>query len=147
MTRTAVLAYSGGLDTSCAIAWLREDYGFDEVIAVLVDVGQEFDLEASIARGNAAGRRGHPGNRSPCADRVAGVKDHATARSGQVDTHSGTQPGRVAGPHQVRHARVLRGHGHRAPSRTAKPGAASAAKETPPPCRRKPSQPPAHTGA
>jgi len=55
MTRTAVLAYSGGLDTSCAIAWLQEDYGFDEVVAVLVDVGQEFDLEESLARGRAAG--------------------------------------------------------------------------------------------
>src|SRR3954469_9306770 len=55
MSRIAVLAYSGGLDTSCAIAWLREDYGFDEVVAVLVDVGQEFDVEASLARGKAAG--------------------------------------------------------------------------------------------
>ena len=55
MTKTAVLAYSGGLDTSCAIAWLKEDYGFDEVLAVLVDVGQEFDLEASLVRGEAAG--------------------------------------------------------------------------------------------
>ena len=55
MSNTAVLAYSGGLDTSCAIAWLKEDYGFDEVLAVLVDVGQEFDLEASLARGAAAG--------------------------------------------------------------------------------------------
>ena len=55
MSRTAVLAYSGGLDTSCAIAWLKEDYGFDEVIAVLVDVGQEFDLDASLVRGKAAG--------------------------------------------------------------------------------------------
>ena len=55
MTRTAVLAYSGGLDTSCAIAWLQEDYGFDEVVAVLVDVGQEFDVEESVARGEAAG--------------------------------------------------------------------------------------------
>jgi argininosuccinate synthase len=55
MTRTAVLAYSGGLDTSCCIAWLREDYGFDEVVAVLVDVGQEFDVEESLARGRAAG--------------------------------------------------------------------------------------------
>jgi argininosuccinate synthase len=56
MTPTgAVLAYSGGLDTSCAIAWLKEDYGFDEVVAVLVDVGQDFDLEGSLARGRAAG--------------------------------------------------------------------------------------------
>jgi argininosuccinate synthase len=55
VSNTAVLAYSGGLDTSCAIAWLQEDYGFDEVLAVLVDVGQAFDLEASITRGQAAG--------------------------------------------------------------------------------------------
>jgi argininosuccinate synthase len=53
--RTAVLAYSGGLDTSCAIAWLTEDYGFDEVVAVLVDVGQDTDFEPAIARGHAAG--------------------------------------------------------------------------------------------
>jgi argininosuccinate synthase len=53
--RTAVLAYSGGLDTCCCVAWLREDYGFDEVVAVLVDVGQTFDLEQSITRGEAAG--------------------------------------------------------------------------------------------
>ncbi|MFO7571150.1 MAG: argininosuccinate synthase [Gaiellaceae bacterium] len=56
MSRTAVVAYSGGLDTSCILAWLKEDwYGFDEVIAVLVDVGQEFDLDESIVRANAAG--------------------------------------------------------------------------------------------
>jgi argininosuccinate synthase len=52
---SAVLAYSGGLDTTCIIAWLREDYGFDEVVAVLCDVGQEFDLEAAQERGYAAG--------------------------------------------------------------------------------------------
>jgi argininosuccinate synthase len=52
---TAVLAYSGGLDTSCAIAWLREDYGFDEVVAVLVDVGQEGDFEPAVERATAAG--------------------------------------------------------------------------------------------
>ncbi len=55
MSRTAVLAYSGGLDTTCAIAWLREDYGFDNVVAVLVDVGQVFDVEEAVARGGAAG--------------------------------------------------------------------------------------------
>ena len=55
MSQTAVLAYSGGLDTTCAIAWLKELYGFDEVVAVLVDVGQAFDLEQSKARGYAAG--------------------------------------------------------------------------------------------
>jgi argininosuccinate synthase len=52
---TAVLAYSGGLDTSCAIAWLREDYGFDDVVAVLVDVGQDGDFEPAVERATAAG--------------------------------------------------------------------------------------------
>jgi len=51
----AVLAFSGGLDTSCAIAWLKEDYGFDGVVAVLVDVGQEVEIEPAILRGRAAG--------------------------------------------------------------------------------------------
>jgi argininosuccinate synthase len=56
VTRTAVVAFSGGLDTSCIVAWLKEErYGFDEVVAVLVDVGQEFDLDESMARGSAAG--------------------------------------------------------------------------------------------
>jgi argininosuccinate synthase len=52
---TAVLAYSGGLDTSCAIAWLREDYGFDDVVAALVDVGQDGDFEPAVDRATAAG--------------------------------------------------------------------------------------------
>src|SRR2546423_3807111 len=55
MARTAVLAYSGGLDTSCAIAWLKEDYGFDEVVAVLVDVGQDVDFAPALRRGRLAG--------------------------------------------------------------------------------------------
>jgi argininosuccinate synthase len=55
MSGTAVLAYSGGLDTSCAIAWLKEDYGFDEVVAVLVDVGQEADFAVAVDRGRLAG--------------------------------------------------------------------------------------------
>ena len=55
MSRTAVLAYSGGLDTTCIIAWLKEDYGYDEVVAVLVDVGQVFDVDEAIVRGRAAG--------------------------------------------------------------------------------------------
>ena len=56
MSGTAVVAFSGGLDTSCIVAWLQDEpYDFDEVVAVLVDVGQEFDLDESIARGKAAG--------------------------------------------------------------------------------------------
>jgi len=55
VSKAAVVAYSGGLDTSCILAWLKEDwYGYDEVVAVLVDVGQEFDLEESVTRAKAA---------------------------------------------------------------------------------------------
>ncbi len=51
-----MVAYSGGLDTSCILAWLKEEpYDFGEVVAVLVDVGQEFDLGESIVRATAAG--------------------------------------------------------------------------------------------
>ena len=39
-----VLAYSGGLDTSIIIPWLKENYGC-EVIAVAADVGQDAELE------------------------------------------------------------------------------------------------------
>ncbi len=39
-----VLAYSGGLDTSIIIPWLKENYGC-EVIAVAADVGQGTELE------------------------------------------------------------------------------------------------------
>ncbi|HEU5162581.1 MAG TPA: argininosuccinate synthase domain-containing protein, partial [Thermoanaerobaculia bacterium] len=37
--KKAALAYSGGLDTSIIITWLKENYGCD-VVAVAVDVGQ-----------------------------------------------------------------------------------------------------------
>lgn len=39
MARTAVLAYSGGLDTSVIVPWLKEEYQLD-VVCVAVDVGQ-----------------------------------------------------------------------------------------------------------
>ena len=35
-----VLAYSGGLDTSVIIPWLKENYNDPEIIAVAADVGQ-----------------------------------------------------------------------------------------------------------
>src|SRR4051812_46593892 len=35
-----VLVYSGGLDTSICIPMMKEDYGYDEIITVTVDVGQ-----------------------------------------------------------------------------------------------------------
>jgi argininosuccinate synthase len=43
--KKVVLAYSGGLDTSIIIPWLKENYDNCEVIAVSGDVGQESELE------------------------------------------------------------------------------------------------------
>jgi argininosuccinate synthase len=55
MAKRAVLAYSGGLDTSVAIRWMQEHYGC-EVIACAVDVGQEgADLEVVRERALAGG--------------------------------------------------------------------------------------------
>ncbi len=43
MADKVVLAYSGGLDTSVAIRWLKEKYGLD-VVTLTVDVGNEADF-------------------------------------------------------------------------------------------------------
>ena len=43
--KKVVLAYSGGLDTSIIIPWLKENYNNCEVIAVSGDVGQNDELE------------------------------------------------------------------------------------------------------
>jgi argininosuccinate synthase len=49
-----VLAYSGGLDTSVAVHWLKAELGL-EVVALAVDVGQEADFDAMRDRALAAG--------------------------------------------------------------------------------------------
>ena len=51
--RKVALAYSGGLDTSVCIPILKEHYGYDHVITVVVDVGQpEDDLKEAEERAN-----------------------------------------------------------------------------------------------
>ncbi len=45
MTKKIILAYSGGLDTSIMIPWLKDNYKA-EIIAVICDLGQQEDLEA-----------------------------------------------------------------------------------------------------
>ncbi len=49
-----LLAYSGGLDTSVAIHWLKEKHGCD-VVAVTVDVGQSDDLKDAMRRAKSIG--------------------------------------------------------------------------------------------
>ena len=49
-----VLAYSGGLDTSIIISWLKENYGC-EVIAVVGNVGQKDELEGLKEKALASG--------------------------------------------------------------------------------------------
>jgi argininosuccinate synthase len=54
MAEKIVLAYSGGLDTTVAIRWLKESRGF-EVIALTVDLGNLPELEKIKARAKASG--------------------------------------------------------------------------------------------
>lgn len=54
MPKKVVLAYSGGLDTSIIIPWIRENYGH-EVIAMVGDVGQGDDIEAVVKKAYATG--------------------------------------------------------------------------------------------
>lgn len=54
MPEKVVLAYSGGLDTSIIIPWLKENYSY-EVIAMVGDVGQGEDIEAVVEKAYATG--------------------------------------------------------------------------------------------
>src|SRR5262249_26851615 len=54
MTRKVVLAYSGGLDTSVAVRWIKETYGC-EIVCFCADIGQDEDLEAARAKALAVG--------------------------------------------------------------------------------------------
>ena len=53
--KKVVLAYSGGLDTSIIIPWIKENYGGAEIIAYCGDVGQGDDLEAVKKKAIATG--------------------------------------------------------------------------------------------
>ncbi len=54
MPEKLVLAYSGGLDTSIIIPWLKENYAYD-VIAMVADVGQGDDVEAVVNKAYKTG--------------------------------------------------------------------------------------------
>lgn len=49
------MAYSGGLDTSIIIPWLKEHYDNCEVIAVCGNVGQKGELDGLEERAKASG--------------------------------------------------------------------------------------------
>jgi argininosuccinate synthase len=48
MPRTIVLAYSGGLDTSIIVPWLKENYGGARVVCVAADIGQGSEELAGV---------------------------------------------------------------------------------------------------
>ncbi|MBI3696930.1 MAG: argininosuccinate synthase [Acidobacteria bacterium] len=52
--KKVALAYSGGLDTSVIIPWLRENYGC-EVVAVCGDIGQGDELEGIVEKAKSSG--------------------------------------------------------------------------------------------
>ena len=54
MATKAVLAYSGGLDTSALVPWLKEKYGYD-VIACLIDAGRVKGIPQIMERAKASG--------------------------------------------------------------------------------------------
>jgi argininosuccinate synthase len=54
MPEKVVLAYSGGLDTSIIIPWLKENYSYD-VVAMVGDVGQGDDLDAVVEKAYKTG--------------------------------------------------------------------------------------------
>src|SRR5947209_5044803 len=54
MPEKVILAYSGGLDTSIIIPWLKENYYYD-VIAMVGDVGQGDDIEAVVEKAHKTG--------------------------------------------------------------------------------------------
>ena len=54
MKEKVILAYSGGLDTTAIIPWLKENYDY-EVICVCIDVGQESELEGLEERAKSSG--------------------------------------------------------------------------------------------
>ena len=55
MTRTIALAYSGGLDTSIIVPWLKEHYDGARIICVAADIGQGEELEGVRAKALASG--------------------------------------------------------------------------------------------
>ena len=54
MKEKVILAYSGGLDTTAIIPWLKENYDY-EVVCCCIDVGQESELDGLEERAKLSG--------------------------------------------------------------------------------------------
>ncbi len=54
MKEKVILAYSGGLDTTAIIPWLKENYDY-EVVCVCIDVGQDSELDGLEERAKLSG--------------------------------------------------------------------------------------------
>ncbi len=54
MKEKVILAYSGGLDTTAIIPWLKENYDYD-VVCVCIDVGQDSELDGLEERAALSG--------------------------------------------------------------------------------------------
>jgi argininosuccinate synthase len=54
MKEKVILAYSGGLDTTAIIPWLKENYNYD-VVCCCIDVGQESELDGLEERAKLSG--------------------------------------------------------------------------------------------
>ena len=52
--KKVVLAYSGGLDTSVILKWIKEEYGC-EMVTLTCDLGQEEELDGVDAKARATG--------------------------------------------------------------------------------------------
>ena len=104
-----VLAYSGGLDTSALIPYMKEKYGYD-IIAVLIDVGRMKDVEGLRQRALTAGRRRVDSHRRqggvPSRLRLPGAAGQRSVR-GQVSSALGS----VAAAHRQEDGRGRPGAG------------------------------------
>ena len=54
MKEKVILAYSGGLDTTAIIPWLKENFNYD-VVCVCIDCGQEEELDGLEERAKSCG--------------------------------------------------------------------------------------------
>ena len=47
--KKVVLAYSGGVDTSVCIPYLKNEYGISEVVTFVADLGQGEDIDSGLS--------------------------------------------------------------------------------------------------